>query len=67
MPGGRRAGPTRTRQAIIDVARAQFAVRGYDAVSLRAIAREAGCSGRPDGAALPDSAATGERCSRAQN
>ncbi len=42
MPGGRRAGPTRTRMEILDAARAAFAARGYDAVSLRAIAREAG-------------------------
>jgi AcrR family transcriptional regulator len=42
MPGGRRAGPTHTRQDIIDAARAAFAARGYDAVSLRAIARDAG-------------------------
>ena len=42
MPGGRRAGPTRTRQEILDAARAAFAARGYDAVSLRAIARQAG-------------------------
>lgn len=42
MPGGRRAGPTRTRQEILDTARAAFAAHGYDAVSLRAIARQAG-------------------------
>jgi AcrR family transcriptional regulator len=42
MPGGRRAGPTRTRQDILDAARVQFAARGYAAVSLRAIARHAG-------------------------
>jgi AcrR family transcriptional regulator len=42
MPGGRRAGPTRTRQEIIDAARAAFATRGYDAVSMRGIARDAG-------------------------
>jgi AcrR family transcriptional regulator len=42
MPGGRRPGPTRTRQEILDAARAAFAARGYDAVSLRAIARQAG-------------------------
>jgi AcrR family transcriptional regulator len=41
MPGGRRAGPTRTRQSILDMARTAFAARGYDAVSMRAIAREA--------------------------
>jgi AcrR family transcriptional regulator len=42
MPGGRRAGPTRSRQEILGAARAAFAARGYDAVSLRAIARQAG-------------------------
>jgi AcrR family transcriptional regulator len=42
MPRGRRAGPPRTRQAIIDAARAAFAEHGYDAVSLRSIARAAG-------------------------
>jgi AcrR family transcriptional regulator len=42
MPGGRRAGPTRTRQDILDAARVQFVAWGYDAVSLRAIARHAG-------------------------
>lgn len=42
MPGGRRAGPTRTRQDILDAARMMFAADGYDAVSLRAIARQAG-------------------------
>ncbi|MGA2452949.1 MAG: TetR family transcriptional regulator [Solirubrobacteraceae bacterium] len=41
MPGGRRAGPTRTREEILDAARAAFAASGYDAVSLRAIARQA--------------------------
>jgi AcrR family transcriptional regulator len=42
MPGGRRAGPTRTRREILDAARDSFAARGYDAVSMRAIARQAG-------------------------
>jgi AcrR family transcriptional regulator len=42
MPGGRRAGPTRTREAILDAARTAFAASGYDAVSLRAVARQAG-------------------------
>jgi AcrR family transcriptional regulator len=42
MPRGRRAGPPRTRQAIIDAAGAAFAEHGYDAVSLRSIARAAG-------------------------
>jgi AcrR family transcriptional regulator len=41
MPRGRRAGPTRTRQAIVEAARAAFAAHGYDAVSLRSIARAA--------------------------
>jgi AcrR family transcriptional regulator len=39
---GRRPGPTRTRGAILDAARAAFAARGYDAVSVRSVAREAG-------------------------
>jgi AcrR family transcriptional regulator len=39
---GRRPGPTRTRGAILDAARNAFAARGYDAVSVRAVAREAG-------------------------
>src|SRR5215210_2451940 len=39
---GRRPGPNRTRAAILDAARAAFADRGYDAVSVRAVAREAG-------------------------
>jgi len=42
MARGRRAGPTRTRTAILDAARASFAARGYDAVSLRGVARRAG-------------------------
>jgi AcrR family transcriptional regulator len=42
MPRGRRAGPTRTRQAIVEAARAAVAARGYDAVSQRALARAAG-------------------------
>jgi AcrR family transcriptional regulator len=41
MPGGRRAGPTYSRQEILDAARDAFAARGYDAVSMRAIARQA--------------------------
>jgi AcrR family transcriptional regulator len=41
MPG-RRAGPTRTRQAILDSARAAFAAHGYDATSIRLVARSAG-------------------------
>jgi AcrR family transcriptional regulator len=39
---GRRPGPNRTREAILDTARRAFAERGYDAVSLRAVARDAG-------------------------
>lgn len=39
---GRRPGPTRTRSAILDAARAAFATRGYDAVSIRGVARDAG-------------------------
>lgn len=42
MGGGRRAGASNTRTEILDAARAAFAARGYDAVSLRAIARDAG-------------------------
>jgi AcrR family transcriptional regulator len=39
---GRRPGPNRTRAAILDAARAAFAERGYDAVSVRGVARAAG-------------------------
>jgi AcrR family transcriptional regulator len=39
---GRRPGPNRTREAIVGAARRAFAARGYDAVSVRAVAREAG-------------------------
>jgi AcrR family transcriptional regulator len=39
---GRRPGPNRTRAAIVAAARTAFAARGYDAVSIRAVAREAG-------------------------
>src|SRR5919206_1067732 len=39
---GRRPGPNRTRAAIVAAARTAFAKRGYDAVSIRAVAREAG-------------------------
>jgi AcrR family transcriptional regulator len=38
---GRRPGPSRTREQILQAARAAFAARGYDAVSVRAIARDA--------------------------
>ena len=41
MPG-RRAGPTRTRQSILDAARHAFATHGYDATSIRLVARTAG-------------------------
>jgi AcrR family transcriptional regulator len=39
---GRRPGPNQTRAAIVAAARAAFAERGYDAVSVRAVARAAG-------------------------
>lgn len=39
---GRRPGPNRTRAAILDAARRAFAERGYDAVSIRSVARDAG-------------------------
>ena len=39
---GRRPAPTRTRGAIRDAARAANAARGYDAVSVRSVARDAG-------------------------
>ena len=39
---GRRAGPSRTRAAILTAARAAFAADGYDATSLRGVARAAG-------------------------
>ncbi|MEA2290461.1 MAG: hypothetical protein QOD55_2458 [Solirubrobacteraceae bacterium] len=39
---GRRPGPNHTREAILDAARAAFAERGYDAVSVRGVARDAG-------------------------
>jgi AcrR family transcriptional regulator len=38
---GRRPGPNRSRDEILRAARAAFAARGYDAVSVRAIARDA--------------------------
>ena len=41
MPG-RRAGPTRTRESILDAARSAFAANGYDATSIRLVARSAG-------------------------
>jgi AcrR family transcriptional regulator len=39
---GRRPGPTRTKDAIMAAARAQFAERGYTATTLRSVARAAG-------------------------
>ncbi|MFD5460054.1 TetR/AcrR family transcriptional regulator [Streptomyces olivaceus] len=39
--GGRRPGETRTREAILDAARACFAERGFDATSMRRIAEAA--------------------------
>jgi AcrR family transcriptional regulator len=39
---GRRPGATRTREAILAAARAQFGSKGFDRTSLRAIAAEAG-------------------------
>jgi AcrR family transcriptional regulator len=41
-PRGRRPGGVDTRAAIIDAARSEFAAQGYDATSLRGIARAAG-------------------------
>lgn len=38
---GRRSGPSTTREEILAAARAQFAVRGFEGASLRAIAKEA--------------------------
>jgi AcrR family transcriptional regulator len=39
---GRRPGPTRTKDAILAAARAQFASRGYTSTTLRSVARAAG-------------------------
>jgi AcrR family transcriptional regulator len=39
---GRRAGDSGTREAILESARVQFAERGYDGATIRAIARAAG-------------------------
>jgi AcrR family transcriptional regulator len=39
---GRRPGPTETREEILEAARVMFAEKGYDATSLRSIARAAG-------------------------
>lgn len=41
-PGGRRAGDSGTRDAILDAATTLFSQRGYDGASLRAIAAAAG-------------------------
>ncbi|MBW8485011.1 TetR/AcrR family transcriptional regulator [Actinomadura parmotrematis] len=41
-PRGRRPGPTETRAAILDAARALFGDKGYDGASVRAVARAAG-------------------------
>ncbi|MFW5472574.1 TetR family transcriptional regulator [Knoellia sp. CPCC 206450] len=41
-PRGRRPGGEDTRSAIVAAARTEFAQRGYDGTSLRAVAREAG-------------------------
>jgi AcrR family transcriptional regulator len=38
---GRRPGPNQTRAAILEAARAAFAERGYDGVSIRGVARDA--------------------------
>ncbi|HSJ49801.1 MAG TPA: TetR family transcriptional regulator [Actinomycetota bacterium] len=39
---GRRVGESRTREAILDAARARFADRGYDGATIRGIASDAG-------------------------
>lgn len=41
-PGGRRPGDSGTRDAILDAARGGFARAGYDATTIRGVAREAG-------------------------
>ena len=45
-PRGRRPGGEDTRAAILDAARGEFAQRGYEGTSLRAVAREAGVDPR---------------------
>lgn len=42
MAAGRRAGESSTREEILDAARSEFAEKGYDATSMRAVARMAG-------------------------
>ncbi|MGH3424030.1 MAG: TetR family transcriptional regulator [Nocardioidaceae bacterium] len=42
MAAGRRAGESNTREQIIDAARLEFAEKGYDRTSMRAVARLAG-------------------------
>jgi AcrR family transcriptional regulator len=39
---GRRAGPSRTREEILEAARARFAARGYGATTMRDVAADAG-------------------------
>lgn len=41
VTAGRRPGPNRTREAIIDAARQLFATRGYAGTTIRAVARDA--------------------------
>jgi AcrR family transcriptional regulator len=41
-PAGRRPGPSRTREAILEAAREEFARGGFDATTVRAIAARAG-------------------------
>lgn len=41
-PAGRRPGTSRTREAILDAARAEFSAAGYTAASIRQVARRAG-------------------------
>jgi AcrR family transcriptional regulator len=42
---GRRAGPTVSHQLILEIARSQFAERGYEGTTVRTIAQEAGVDG----------------------
>lgn len=41
-PGGRRAGDSGTRTAVLEAAKRSFGAQGYGATSVRAVAREAG-------------------------